>query len=209
MNVIRTKCILKNKFNDNGHVTRNKARLVCKGYPQVEGIDFEETFAPMARLEAIMMFLAFACYKNFKVYQMDVKYVFLNGEIEEEVYIEQPEGFLLSESRNYVCKLKKALYGLKQALRAWFSRLEKYLQKQGYRRGAVNNNLYIKFENKNMIIVVVYVDDIIFGIDLQILSVKFASEMKKEFEMSTLGELTFFLGLQVSQSEKRDFHFPN
>ena len=99
----------------------------------------------------------------------------------------------------YVCKLRKALHGLKQSPREWFSRLENYLKQQGYKRGATENNLYIKFENVNIIIVVVYVADIIFGSDLQIMSVNFASEMKKEFEMSMLGELTFFLGLQVSQ----------
>ena len=102
-------------------------------------------------------------------------------------------------------KINKEIYRVKKSPRAWFSRLEKYLKQQGYRRGATDSNLYIKFENKNMIIVVVYVDDIIFGSDLQILSVKFALEMKKEFEMSMLGELTFFLGLQVSQSEKGIF----
>ena len=107
MNVIGTKWIFKKKFNEDGQVIRNKSRLVCKGYAQIEGIEFEETFAPVARLEAIRMFLAFACYKNFKVYQMDVKSMFLNGELEEEVYVEQPEGFLLSENRDYVCKIKK------------------------------------------------------------------------------------------------------
>jgi regulator of extracellular matrix RemA (YlzA/DUF370 family) len=95
-NVIGTKWIFKNKLNENGEIIKNKARLVCKGYSQVEGIDFEETFSPVARLEAIRMFLAFACFKNFKIYQMDVKSTFLNGTLEEEVYVEQPEGFLLS-----------------------------------------------------------------------------------------------------------------
>ena len=90
----------------------------------MEGIDFEETFTPVARFEKMIMFLAFSCYKNFIVYQMDVNFVFLNGKLEEEVYIEQPEGFLLSENRDYVCKLKKALYGLKKSPRAWFSRLD-------------------------------------------------------------------------------------
>ena len=125
MNVIITKWIFKNKFSEHGHMARNKAILVCKGYAQVEGVDFEETFTPVARLETIMIFLAFACYKYFEVYQMDVKYAFLNGELEEEVYVQQPEGFLLSENRNYVCKLKKALYGLKQVPKALFSRLDK------------------------------------------------------------------------------------
>ena len=105
-NVIGTKWILKKKLDKNGKVIRNKARLVCKGYAQVEGIDYEETFSPISRLGANKMFLAFSCYKNFKVYQMDGKSAFLNGKLEEELYIEQPEDFLLSENRDYVCKLK-------------------------------------------------------------------------------------------------------
>jgi hypothetical protein len=112
-NVIDTKWVFRNKLNEDGQVTRNKARLVCKGYAQIEGIDIEETFSPVARMEAICFLLAYACSKNVKVYQMDIKSAFLNGELEEEVYIEQPEGFQLSENTDYVCKLKKALYGLK------------------------------------------------------------------------------------------------
>ena len=136
---------------------------------------------------------------------MDFKSTFLNAKIEEEVYIEKPKGFLLSENTDYVCKLKKALYGLKQAPRAWFSRLDNYLKQQGFKRGATEINLYLKIEDVNMIIVFVYVDDIIIGSNLQILSVNFASEMKKEFKMSMLGELTFFLGLQVYQTDKGIF----
>jgi hypothetical protein len=101
-NVISTKWVYRNKLNEDGQVTRNKARLVCKGYAQVEGIDFEETFSPVARMEAIRFLLAYACSKNIKVYQMDIKSSFLNGELEEEVYIEQPEGFQLSENADYV-----------------------------------------------------------------------------------------------------------
>jgi hypothetical protein len=184
---------------------QNKARLVCKGYAQVEGIDFEETFAPMARMEAIKMFLAYACSKRIKVYQMDVKSTFLNGELEEEVYIEQPEGFLLSEKEDYVCRLKKDLYGLKQALRAWYSRLDRYLQQQGFRRGNADSNLYIKVDQGSMIIIEVYVDDIIFGSDDDRLSQKFSKDMHNEFEMSLLGELNFFLGLHISQLDEGIF----
>jgi hypothetical protein len=137
--------------------------LVCKGYAQVEGQDFDETFALVARLEAIIMFLVYSCHKNFKVYQMDVKSTFLNGDLEEEVYMEQPEGFSLTDNPNYVCKLKKALYGLKQAPRAWYYRLDKFLQDKGFKKGIVDNNLYIKSEGDNLLVVLVYVDDIIFG----------------------------------------------
>jgi hypothetical protein len=114
-NVIGSKWVFKNKMNEKGQVVRNKAILVCKGYEQVEGRDFDETFAPVARLEAIRMFLAYSCHKNFKVYQMDFKSTFLNGDLEEEVYMEKPEGFSLEDNPHDVCKLKKALYGLKQA----------------------------------------------------------------------------------------------
>jgi hypothetical protein len=141
-NVIGTKWVYKNKMNEYGKVIRNKARLVCKGYAKVEGVEYEEKFAPMARLEAIRMFLSFSSYRKFKVYQMDVKSAFLNGNLEEEVYIEQPEEFQLTNKGDYVCKLKKELYGLKQAPRAWYERLVSYLQKQGLKRGSTDNNLY-------------------------------------------------------------------
>ena len=184
---------------------KEQGKISMQMVAQVEGIGFEETYASVARIETIIMYLALSCYNNFKVYQMDVKSAFLNGKLEEEVYIEQPKGFLLSKNRDYVFKLKKALYGLKQAPRVWYSRLDNYLKKQGFKRGATESNLYLKIEDENMIIVVVYVDEIIFGRNLQILSVNFASEMKKEFEMSMLGELTFFLGLQVYQTKKGIF----
>jgi hypothetical protein len=102
-NVIGSKWIFKNKLNEQGQVITKKARLVCKGYAQIEGLDFGETFAPIARLEAIRMFLAYACHKRFKVYQMDVKSAFLNGDLSEEVYMEQPEGFKLSDNLDLVC----------------------------------------------------------------------------------------------------------
>ena len=117
-NVIGTKWVFRNKLNEDGKVTRSKARLVCKGYAQVEGIDFEETYAPVARMESIRMILAYASSKNIKVYQMDVKSTFLNGELEEDVYIEQPKGF--AEKGDDVCRLRKALYGLNQVPRAWY-----------------------------------------------------------------------------------------
>ena len=200
-NVIGTKWVFKNKLNENGEVIRNKARLVCKGYAQQEGIDFEETFAPVARLEAIRMFLALSSFQNFKVFQMDVKSAFLNGDLEEEVYIEQPDGFILGNDPNLVCKLKKALYGLKQAPRAWYYRLDKYLHQQGFSKGSVDSNLYIKIENDKLLILVVYVDDIIFGSNEESMSQSFALVMQKEFEMSLLGELTYFLGLQIQKNE--------
>eukprot|EP00253_Pinus_taeda_P014393 PITA_14393 len=132
---------------------------------------------------------------------MDVKSAFLNGDLEEEVYIEQPDGFILGNDPNLVCKLKKALYGLKQAPRAWYYRLDKYLHQQGFSKGSPDSNLYIKIENNKLLILVVYVDDIIFGNNEEAMSQKFALVMQKEFEMSLLGEMTYFLGLQIQQNK--------
>jgi len=117
-NVVGIKWIFKNKINEDGLVVRNKARLAAQVYSQVEGVDFEETFAPVARLESIRFLFGMSCALNFKLHQMDVKSAFLNGVLQEEVYVEQPKGFENSEHPNYVYKLKKALYGLKQAPRA-------------------------------------------------------------------------------------------
>lgn len=132
INVIGTRWIFKNKIDESGVVVRNKARLVAQGYTQIEGVDFEETFAPVARLESIRLFLGMACILNFKVYQMDVKSAFLNRILQEEVYVEQPKGFEDSVHPEFVYKLQKALYGLKQAPRAWYERLTNFLIQQGY-----------------------------------------------------------------------------
>jgi hypothetical protein len=197
-NVIGSKWVFKNKMNEKGQVVRNKARLVCKGYAHVKGQDFDENFAPVERLEAIKIFLAYSFHKNFKVYQMDVKSDFLNGDLEEEVYMEQPERFSLTDNPNYVCKMNKALYGLKQAPRAWYYRLDKFLQEKGFKKGTIDNNLYIKSEGDNLLVVLVYVDDIIFCCTNESSVQWFANSMQTEIEMSMIGELSYFLGLQVN-----------
>ena len=125
-------------------ITRNKARLVAQGYNQEEGIDYEETYSPVSRLEAIRLLLAYACAKYFKLYQMDVKSSFLNGVINEEGYVSQPHGFENNEYPDHVFKLKRALYGLKQAPRVWYERLSKFLLDHGYSRGQVDTTLFIK-----------------------------------------------------------------
>ncbi|MCH80969.1 gag-pol polyprotein [Trifolium medium] len=135
VNVIGTKWIFKNKSDENGTVTRNKARLVAQGFTQIEGVDFGETFAPVARLESIRLLRGIACILKFKLFQMDVKNAFLNGYLHEEVYVEQPKGFIDPFQPSHVYKLKKALYGLKQAPRAWYERLTEFLVSNGYRKG--------------------------------------------------------------------------
>ena len=130
---------------------RNKARLVEKGYNQIEGVDFEETFAPVARLEAIRILLAFASFKGFKLKQMDVKSAFLNGYLKEEVFVEQPLGFENHEFPNHVYKLEKALYGLKQAPRAWYDRLSSYLLENHFRKGSADNTLFLLHEHDDFV----------------------------------------------------------
>lgn len=184
-------------MNEDGQVVRNKTRLVCKGYSQKEGIDYGETFALVAKIEVVRLFLAYAAYKNYKVYQMDVKCAFLNGELEEEVYIEQPNGFSLTNDKNMVVRLRKALYGLKQAPRAWYERLDKYLLKIGFLKDNANNNLYYNITNDDILIIDVFVDDIIFGGEHK-LCMEFFDNMNNEFEMSMTSEMRYFLGLEIT-----------
>ncbi|GJR59018.1 retrovirus-related pol polyprotein from transposon TNT 1-94 [Tanacetum coccineum] len=144
MTIIRTKWVFRNKLDENGIVSRNKARLVAQGYNQQEGIDYDETYAPVARLESIRILLAYACALDFKLFQMDVKSAFLNGFINEEVYVAQPPGFIDFEKPDHVYKLKKALYGLKQAPKAWYDRLKAFLIKHEYKIAMVDNTLFTK-----------------------------------------------------------------
>ncbi|GJY60300.1 retrovirus-related pol polyprotein from transposon TNT 1-94 [Tanacetum coccineum] len=167
----------------------------------IEGIDYDETYAPVARLESIRILLAYACALDFKLFQMDVKSAFLNGFINEEVYVAQPPGFIDFEKPDHVYKLKKALYGLKQAPKAWYDRLKAFLIKHEYKMGMVDNTLFTKKKSSNLIIVQIYVDDIIFGSTCQDMCDEFAKIMHDEFEMSMMGELNFFLGLQIKQME--------
>ena len=153
--VISTKWIFKNKTYEDGEVIRNKSRLVAQGYTQVEGIDFDESFAPVARLESIRILLSIACIMNFKLYQMDVKSAFLNGFLNEEVFVEQPKGFQDPHFLDHVLRLKKALYGLKQAPRAWYDRLTTYLLDHGFKRGQVDRTLFVK-RGENFLLCVRY-----------------------------------------------------
>ncbi|KAJ9557263.1 hypothetical protein OSB04_011877 [Centaurea solstitialis] len=177
--IIDLRWIFRNKKDENDLIIRNKARLVAKEYRQQEGIDYDETFAPVARIEAIRIFLAYAAHKNMKVFQMDVKCAFLNGELQEVVYVEQPEGFVDLKYPEHVYVLDKALYGLKQAPRAW--------------------------SGNHLTVVQIYVDDIIFASTNPESCIEFEQIMKSRFQMSMMGELTFFLGLQVRQTSQGIF----
>nr|GEW80157.1 copia protein [Tanacetum cinerariifolium] len=193
--------VFRNKLDENGIVSRNKARLVAQGYNQQEGIDYDETYALVSRLKSIRILLAYACALDFKLFQMDIKGTFLNGIIKEEVYVAQPPGFIDFEKPDHVYKLKKALYGLKQAPKAWYDRFKAFLIKHKYKIGMVDNTLFTKKKSSNLIIVQMYVDDIIFVLTCQDMCDDFAKIMHDEFKMSMMGELNFFLRLQIKQIE--------
>ncbi|KAK1664145.1 hypothetical protein QYE76_052304 [Lolium multiflorum] len=206
INVIGTKWVFKNKQDEDGIVIRNKARLVAQGFAQIEGMDFEDTFAPVARLEAIRLLLAFASFNNFKLYQMDVKSAFLNGPLKETAYVAQPPGFEDPCRPNHVYLLHKALYGLKQAPRAWYEFLRDFLLQDGFCMGTVDSTLFTKrVKGGGLFICQIYVDDIIFGGTNPNHNKAFELLMTRKFEMSMMGELKFFLGFQVRQLAKGTF----
>jgi hypothetical protein len=204
-NVIGTKWVSCNKQDEHGVVTRNKARLVVKGYSQVVGLDFNETFAPVARLESIRMLLAYATHHGFKLYQMDVKSAFSNGLIKEEVYVEQPPSFESEGYPNHVYKLHKALYVLKQALRAWYECLTDFLIENGFRIGKADSTLFTRKMGKDLFVCRIYVDDIIFGSTNKSFRDEFNKIMTDRFEMSMMEVLTFFLGFQIKQVKEGTF----
>ncbi|GJW76043.1 putative ribonuclease H-like domain-containing protein [Tanacetum coccineum] len=196
--VIGNKWIFRNKKDERGIVIRNKLRLVAQGYTQEEGIDYDEVFAHVARIEAIRLFLAYASFMGFMVYQMDVKSAFLYGTIKDEVYVCQPLGFKDPDYPDKVYKVVKALYGLHQASRAWYETLAKYLLDNRFHKGKIDQTLFIKKQKGDILLVQVYVDDIIFSSTKKELCTEFEKLMHDKFQMSSMGELAFFLGLTAS-----------
>ncbi|GJW17574.1 putative ribonuclease H-like domain-containing protein [Tanacetum coccineum] len=188
---IGTKWVYRNKKDERGVVVRNKARLVSQGYRQEEGINYDEVFAPVARIEAIRIFLAFASDMRFIVYQMDVKSAFLYDTIDEEVYVSQPLGFVDPKFHNKVYKVVKALYRLHQAPRAWYATLSTFLLKSGYIRGTIDKTLFIKKDKNDIMLVQVYVDDIIFGSTKRPWCDEFKALMKNRFKIKILKKFDF------------------
>ena len=196
--VIGVKWVFKTKLNLDGTVQKHKARLVAKGYAQKPGIDYNETFAPVARLDTIRTLIALAAQKGWKLFQLDVKSAFLNGVLEEEVYTEQPEGFEVKTASHKVYKLKKALYGLKQAPRAWYSEIDTYLTSCNFKRSTSEATLYTRTDEEGKLIIVsIYVDDIVYTGNSNALLSEFKRDMMQKYEMTDLGLLHHLLGMGV------------
>ncbi|GJT32391.1 retrovirus-related pol polyprotein from transposon TNT 1-94 [Tanacetum coccineum] len=197
--------VYKIKLDEYGEVLKNKARLVAKGYREEARIDFEESFASVARLEAIRLFIANVASQNMMIFQMDVKTAFLNGELNEVVYVNQHEGFVDPDQPTHVYRLKKALYGLKHAPRAWYAKLSRFLMSTGFSKAVVDHTLFIRKTGKHILVVQIYVDDIIFASTNPKSCETFAKELSSTFKMSMMGQMSFFLGIQVSQNPRGIF----
>uniref|UniRef100_A0A8I6Y7V3 Integrase catalytic domain-containing protein n=1 Tax=Hordeum vulgare subsp. vulgare TaxID=112509 RepID=A0A8I6Y7V3_HORVV len=196
---IGLKWVYKLKKDENGNVVKHKACLVAKGYVQRAGVDFEEVFAPVARLESVRLILALAAHQGWRVHHMDVKSAFLNGDLEEVVYVSQPPGFIAEGREREVYKLHKALYGLRQAPRAWNTKLDASLTSLGFTRSVTEHGVYARGTGAELLIVGVYVDDLVITGAREQEVLGFKKEMQQLFSMSDLGLLRYYLGLEVKQ----------
>jgi hypothetical protein len=201
--VVSSKWIYKIKHVADGSIDKHKAKFVARGFSQ-KGVDYEETFTPVARYTSIHTVISIATQMGWRIHQMDIKTAFLNGNIEEEVYLEQPSGFEVHNRVSHVYRLKKALYGLKQAPRAWYSIIDNYLQSIGFTKSDANPNLYLLIKGEDILILVLYVDDL-FLTGAETLIVPYKQDLAKEFEMKDLGLMHYFLGLEIWQQEGETF----
>jgi hypothetical protein len=202
---IGTKWVFKRKYKSDGSLDRYKARLVCTGYSQKYGIDYEETFSPVVRPESIRLLIAIATQLNADIHQMDVTTAFLNGKLQEEIYVKQPTGYVKKGQEDKVYKLKKSLYGLKQAPLCWNKEIDGALTKFGFTRNKADHGVYVKGSNKDWIAVVLYVDDllIISANNIEITKVK--NCLSSMFKMKDLGLVEYFLGMKFTKT-KHGYH---
>ncbi|GAA0139391.1 transmembrane signal receptor [Lithospermum erythrorhizon] len=203
---IGVKWIYKTKKDEAGNILKCKARLVAKGYTQEHGIDFNEVYAPVARLDTIRMIIGVAAQRGWKVFQLDVKSAFLQGELEEEVFVDQPQGYEVAAKEHQVYKLHKALYGLKQAPRAWYSKIESHFGREGFQKCSSEQTLFTKKNAVGKIIIVsIYVDDLIYTGDDEKMMAEFKASMLERFDMTDLGIMSYFLGIEVIQNQQGIF----
>jgi hypothetical protein len=197
--LVRCKWVYRTKREADGQVRRYKERLVAKGFQQIHGIDYDETFSPVANMDSIRLVLAIATAKGWEVHQMDVKNDFLHNDISEEIYMEQPHGFIHNSS--LVCRLKKSLYGLKQTPRAWYEKMDSYLLSHDFVRCKSDCNVYMLRTTDSLMILVLYVDDLLITGSSASTIVVVKDILHDRFSMTDMGPLHFFLGLEISQDD--------
>jgi hypothetical protein len=202
--VVSSKWLFKIKHVADGSIEKYKARFVTHVFSQKEGIDCEETFSPVARYTSIRTIIALAAKMRWKMHQMDIKIAFLNGVIEDEVYIEKPQGFEVEDRKSHVCRLKKPLYGLKQAPRTWYGHIDSFLTSLGFTKSKEDSNLYFKVMNNESVILLLYVDELFLTREEKLIT-ECKKRLASEFEMKDLGLMHYFLGLEVWQSPERIF----
>ncbi|KAL9274273.1 Retrovirus-related Pol polyprotein from transposon TNT 1-94-like protein [Drosera capensis] len=197
------KWVFKSKRDANGNVERYKARLVAKGYTQIEDVDYKETFSPVSSKDSFRTIMALVAYFDLELYQMDVKTAFLNGDIEETIYMVQPENFEVDDPKKMVCKLRKSIYGLKQASRQWYHKFHQVILSYGFEMNVVNDCVYHKFSGSKFIFLVLYVDDILLATNDMCILHETKKFLSSNFEMKDLGEASFVLGIQIHRERSR------
>ncbi len=197
---ISCKWVFKIKQGVNGDVERYKARLVARGFTQTYGVDYNETFAHVTKFTSICCIPALAALEDIEIHQMDVKIAFLNGKLEKEIYMEQPQGFVHQGDEHLVCKLHKSLYGLKQSPRAWNQKLNAFLKSIEFMKSEADPSVYVARVGDVKFFIVVYVDDLILVCNDQNKLLQIKEKLSQKFEMKNLGELHFFLGMEVERN---------
>ena len=197
------KWVFKTKRNPNGEIERYKARLVAKGYSQREGIDYKETFSPVSTKDAFCVVMALVAHFDLELHQMDVKTAFLNGDLVEDVFMVQPDGFVENGKEHLVCRLKKSIYGLKQASRQWYLKFDQVVTSFGFKENASDQCIYLKTSGSNFIILVLYVDDILLASSCIDLLLKTKQLLSNHFDMKDLGDASVVLGIQIHRDRSR------
>ena len=197
-NIVGSKWVFRTKYLSDGSIERLKARLVVKGYTQVPGLDYTDTFSPVIKATTVRVVLSLVVTNKWPLRQLDVKNVFLNGHLTEHVYMEQPPGYIDSRFPNHVCQLKEALYGLKQAPRAWFQHFSSFLHQLGFYCSCADTSFFVFHKHSDMIYLLLYVDDIILTGNNSSLLENFTCRLNSEFATKDLGSLSYFLDLEAT-----------
>ena len=191
------KWVFKTKRDSNGNVERYKARLVAKGLTQKDGVDYKETFSPVSKKDSFRIIMAMVAHYDLELHKMDVKTTFLNGNLDEEVYMDQPEGFSVEGKEHMVCKLKKSIYGLKQASRQWYFKFNDTITSFGFKENTVDRCIYLKVSGSKIIFLILYVDDILLATNDLGLLFETKSFLSKNFEMKYMGEASYVIGIEI------------